>query len=173
MQRHKVGWAGMAALVAAMATGMGGCDVLDSNEQRCTAAAYDAGLRVWFLGPDEMPLPDVTLEIVLHVDGDVYTLACGRPDPESTFYCEDAEGGGEHRIRPEELSKGAFSLRIWRIDGSDELGPEEVRVEAFSGDAPLVDQTFMPTYETDEPNGEGCGFVDHRVEETIVIDATQ
>jgi hypothetical protein len=27
-----------------------------------------------------------------------------------------------------------------------------------------------PTYETDEPNGKGCGRVDHVIEETIVID---
>lgn len=155
---------GMTALVATMA--MGGCDT-----HACTLVQYDAGLRLWFRGPDDMPLPEVTLEIVLHVDGEVYTLACGRPDPESSFVCEDAEGSGDHRIAAEELSRYAFSLRIWGVDGGDEVGPSEVRIEAVSGDAPLVDQTFMPTYETDEPNGEGCGRIDHVVEETIVIDA--
>lgn len=153
----------------ALCTAMVGCD----STQTCTAIGTSPGLVLHFEGPNGDPLPAATYEIVLTVDGEVYSLACAKPDDGTDFTCEEAEGSGDHRIDHEDEfgTSSFFELRIVHYVGNDTLGPEEVVVEVVSGDAPLVNETFRPTYERDEPNGEGCGFVDHQVMQAVVIDA--
>ena len=86
--------------------------------------------------------------------------------------CEDAEGSGDYQITHEdEFGTGKFfDLRIVRYADDETAGPDEVRVQVLAGDAPLADETFRPTYERDEPNGEGCGFVDHEVRQDVPLD---
>jgi hypothetical protein len=153
----------------ALCTSTIACD----STQTCTAIGSSPGLVLHFEGPNGDALPPATYEIVLKVDGEVYSLACAKPDEDSDFSCDEAEGSGDHRIDHEDEfgTSAFFELRIVSYVGNDALGPEEVVVEVVSGDAPLVNETFRPTYERDEPNGEGCGFVDHQVVQAVVIDA--
>lgn len=143
-----------------------GCD----ESLACTLAFYPAGLRLRFTGPEGADLPAATYEIVLTVDGATYSLACGAPEAPDMFVCEPVEGSGDHRIETRAEFPGGFEVSIWRPEGNDSLGPAKVDLQVVSGDAPLVDATFTPTYERDEPNGDGCGQVDHEVEEVVVID---
>jgi hypothetical protein len=139
----------------------------------CTLIGTSAGLVLHFEGPDGGALPPATYEIVLDVDGDVYSLACSKPDDDTDISCEDAEGSGDHQIvHEDEFGTSAFfELRIVRNDSDGSFGPEKIVVKVVSGDAPLVDETLEPTYQRDEPNGEGCGFVDHEVRQSVVVDA--
>lgn len=156
-------------LALAAATATSGCD-----SHTCLASESPAGLLLRFEGPGQTAPPPATYEIVLEVDGDTYSMACGVPDGATAFSCEAAEGTGDHRIEHDLDSDapGPLSIRITHADGADRFGPEEVRVQVVSGDAPLVDATFEPSYERDEPNGEGCGLVDHEVEQVVVIDGS-
>jgi hypothetical protein len=151
-----------------LCTAMVACD----STQKCTLIGITPGLVLHFEGADGGALPPATYEIVLNVDGEVYSLACAKPNEDSDFQCEEAEGSGDHRIDHEDEfgTSAFFELRIVSYVGDDTLGPEEVVVEVVSGDAPLVNETFRPTYERNEPSGEGCGFVDHQVVQPVAID---
>ena len=63
-----------------------------------------------------------------------------------------------------------FTIRIVSYGDDVTAGPDHVVLEVMAGDAPLVDASFDPDYERDEPNGEGCGPVDHEVVQSVVID---
>lgn len=140
--------------------------------QTCTAIGTPAGLVLRFEAGEGATLPASTYEIILDVDGDVYSLACGKPDDEADFTCEEAEGSGDHTITHEDElgSSRFFDIRIVSYGDDVTAGPEHVVVEVIAGDAPLVDAAFEPEYERDEPNGEGCGLVDHEVVQSVVID---
>ncbi len=54
-------------------------------------------------------------------------------------------------------------VRTLLVQDMDTLGPEHVEIEVTLGTA-TSSQTLDPTYETDEPNGPGCGVCDYATE---------
>jgi len=145
------------ALLAAACLGLvvvpfAACD----DSLQCTLAGCQSTLELRIEVADGGRLPDASYEIVVELDGIPYVTACGQPQP-GMFACEPVEGPAAFVVEANPYTDGsAIGLTVWADEGEGD-GPQRVRLTVVSGDAPLVDTTTEPTYETRFPNGEACG----------------
>lgn len=139
----------------------------DSNE--CTLIGCGPALTLTIQGADDEPLPESTYEIVLVLDGEPFVLACGHAPEAGGWFCEDAEGGSSFDVLAY-VEEAAIHIEIQGGEGSDVVGPRNVDVDVTADDAPLVDETLSPQYDSSEPNGEGCGACEHAEVDPIEIE---
>jgi hypothetical protein len=145
-----------------------GCD----DERTCTLMGCDAPLTIVLAGANGAPLPSSIYEIAMVIDDQPGSFVCGDSPELGGWFCEEPEGfaGFEVQAMPDQSEPTTIAIQIVRHDDGDELGPESVEIDIIAADAPLVDTSFTPEYETFEPNGPGCGRCDEPVVERIEID---
>ena len=122
----------------------------------CTLVGYDNGLRVDIDVPAVAPgAAPVVYRVEVEADGDVLALAY-EVTPERAR-CLECTISGERLTLTDSfpLDGEELAVNIGRTDGSG--GPRTAVVRVFRGDAPAAEATFEPRYQTDEPNGPGCG----------------
>jgi len=137
------------------------------DPQTCTLVGCGSTLDLVVEGEDGGALPDSTYEIVLELDGAVYSTACGSPEP-GMLMCEPVEGPSTFVIEAVGTTTGTISMSVFSSEGGGE-GPKTARLTIVAGDAPLVDETWDVTYETDAPNGEECGPICYSATETLAV----
>lgn len=119
----------------------------------CTAVGYNNGLQVAIAAPSEPAM----YRIEVDADGEVLSLAyevTAQFGPQCGDECR-IEGTRMVLERGFGSSGSKFEVNIRRAD--DDGGPQRATVRVFRGGAMLAAETFEPDYQTDEPNGRGCG----------------
>lgn len=136
------------ALPAALgATALTGCE-----PQSCTLVGCGPTVVVTLQGTDDSALSDLyTYEIVLDVDGQTVSTACGTPEG-GELTCDELEGAADLGFLYVEYGQVYFEL--WP---SENDLPEYVQMQVWSGDAQILDDTTTLRYEESFPNGEDCG----------------
>ncbi|HWO19949.1 MAG TPA: hypothetical protein VNO30_14280 [Kofleriaceae bacterium] len=121
----------------------------------CTLVGYENGLRVGIDVPAVTPDAPATYQIEVEADGDVLVL-----DYEVTAErarCVECTASGDRLALRDSfpLEGQELAVNIGHTDGED--GPRTAIVRVFRGGALVAEDTFAPRYQTDEPNGPGCG----------------
>lgn len=140
--------AALLALLAPPATALtsAGCFPL-----ACTAIGFENGLLV----DVEVPATPAMYRVEVEADGDV--LALRYEVDAQGIRCLECTATGARLMLADSFASHAQNLavNIGRVDG--EGGPRTATVRVFRGDALAAESAFEPRYETDEPNGRGCG----------------
>jgi hypothetical protein len=145
--------AAMAMLVAA-ALASAGC----FPPTVCTLVGYENGLRVEIDVPAVAPGAPATYRVEVEADGEVlaleYELTAERAE---WAQCLECQVSGERLVFSDSFPREGSELAvvIGRADG--EGGPRTAIVRVSRGGALAAEATFEPRYQTDEPNGPGCG----------------
>ena len=148
----------MAALVLPM--------LVTSCTKVCTTALAFEGLIVTIHNRDVFA--DGVHEFAVDADGVDVSLAVEfrngvstcPPTEQGNGCTAEAAAGPGRRLHATIQSSTPTMVRInlYYVDG-DALagGPEAARIRVLRDGTEIGDQTFEPTYDRDEPNGEGCG----------------
>lgn len=122
----------------------------------CTAILVEDGLRLEVVTAAPLPMDAYTLVVraegrevrtAITVDGG--GALCGPPCRQEL----DLGDGRKLIVDPAMSDRGGW-LQIG-IPG--EAGPDVVELELLRGDATVVTTRYEPDYDTEEPNGNGCG----------------
>ena len=141
----------LTSVVASTLALAGACDT-----QSCTDAGCGPLLTFFVEGPDAAALPDGSYEVVVDLDGSVYTSTCVVADP-SSFACEDFEGEAPFRVSGNLVGNlGTLRFSVYEDDPSD-LTVKQVSVMVDVEGNTVTDESWSPEYETHRPNGEECG----------------
>jgi hypothetical protein len=154
------------ALLAA--PGLLGPSALAGCTQLCNGLGWQEGLVVGFESPAE--LGDGTYQVFVEPDGADISLGFDIFDgfrlclPRGDVSCEAEVVDGEGRRLHVSLAPGPRSVGVimfYTDDDGNAGGPEVARIRILYDGVTLADETVEPTYEQDEPNGEGCGVRTH------------
>ncbi|HSK03893.1 MAG TPA: hypothetical protein VK932_21720 [Kofleriaceae bacterium] len=142
------------SLAAAMALFVPPATTLTSAGCACSLIDLHQGLRVDLAIPEA---PD-TYRIEVDAEGEVLSLSLQVTGPSETL-CLD--GGcqvvGERVMLVDGFPSEGHRLAVRISSLEEEGGPETATVRVFRGGALAAEDTFEPRYETDYPNGRGCG----------------
>jgi hypothetical protein len=122
--------------------------------KRCTLVGYENGLSVQVSIP---PMP-AAYRVEVEADGDVlgvdYEVSVGRL-PQCVSECR-IEGD---RIVLDGQGAAWDDRHLYAIvtRRGESVGPAQATVRIYRGDALVAAGSFKPRYQTDEPNGPGCG----------------
>jgi len=120
----------------------------------CTLVGFEDGLHVDIEVPAE---PAATLyRVEVEADGEVLALPYEVTAQGGQCLLECRAAGARLTLAdgfPSDLQ--GLAVIIGRPDGRG--GPESATVRVFRGEALAAEATFQPRYQTDEPNGRGCG----------------
>jgi hypothetical protein len=117
----------------------------------CTLVGFDNGLHV------DIAVPTTPAAYRVEVEADGEMLSLRYEVTSQGIGCLECMIAGESLRVSDSFSPNPQSLavNIGRVDG--EGGPRVATVRVFRDDALAAEARFEPRYETDEPNGRGCG----------------
>jgi hypothetical protein len=141
-------WAAVLALFASPAATLTSAGCLSRT---CTLVGYDNGLQV------DIAVPDAPATYRVEVDAEGDVLALEYEVTAQGARCLACTATGE-RVQLRDrgpLDLHSLAVNIEHTDHED--GPRVATVRVFRGDTLAAEDTFEPRYETDEPNGPGCG----------------
>lgn len=121
------------------------------QQKVCSLVGYDNGLKV------DIDVPDApaTYRVEVEADGDVLALAYEVTAEGAR--CLECTATGARVVLTDSFPLDGRGLAVNIGHTDHEGGPRTATVRVFRGDALAAEDTFEPRYETDEPNGPGCG----------------
>jgi hypothetical protein len=130
-----------------------GCAPLTKD---CTNALFYSGLIVDVDLPGgaatyrfEVEAEDETLQLSVEVDVDRASGSCAS---------QCLREGERIAIRGTPfIGLDTRTIQVIVSTDNENSGPREATLRVYRGDVLAAEQTFQPRYETDEPNGDGCG----------------
>jgi hypothetical protein len=167
---NAIGGSGALLLMAALACGALGCGggALAWGEMVCS----DVGCEDQFSASvtmDATQIPAGTHTIDVMADGAAMSCTFSfPPDPSTGGIAAQCPSGLTVLVQPATVctttqSRTAASQQCQPIDGKFTESiwvsgtPKMVQVQQLVGGTAILDQTVSPTYQTNEPNGPGCG----------------
>jgi hypothetical protein len=125
----------------------------------CSSIGFESGLVVQV----EVPPDEVRYRVEVDADGDLlsleYQVHANTTDGECLDGCQSTgatfialHGFGS----PSDLVPPVLRAVVTRRDDAN-AGPKRATVRVFRAGALLGEQAFEPDYESDHPNGRGCG----------------
>jgi hypothetical protein len=117
----------------------------------CTLVGYENGLQV------DLDVPDAPATYRVEVEAEGEVLALVYEFTAERARCLACTATGERLRLDDSFPRDGLGLavNIGRTDNKG--GPRTATVRVLRGDALVAEDTFEPRYETDEPNGPGCG----------------
>jgi hypothetical protein len=125
-------------------------------QRDCTAVGYVDGLTVHV----SFPSTPATYRLELEAEGEIlgfrYTVPIS-PDSNLSLDCPNCGLEGQRIVLHGgvRLDESQVSVVVGRRDRAE--GPSEVTARVYRDDALAAELTFEPRYDSDEPNGPGCG----------------
>jgi hypothetical protein len=119
----------------------------------CSLIGFDNGLRV------DLALPEApaTYRIEVEAEGEVLALSLQVTGPHETVCLDGCMAVGQRVMLSNGFPSEGHRLAVTIATADGDGGPEAATVRVFRGSALAAEDTFEPRYETDEPNGRGCG----------------
>jgi hypothetical protein len=139
-------------LISILAVALPPTGALTSAGCICTLVGYESGFRV------DVGVPQMLSTVRIEVAAEDDVLALDYEVANGSWTCpgECQVLGKQIEIASSFSGDGDHASVLVRLRNSDR-GPSTASVRVSMGDAILAEQTFKPRYDTDEPNGRGCG----------------
>lgn len=134
--------------------GATGCTLIGCGDQFTATVTVDTTM-----------VPAGTQTVTVTVDG--AATSCTVAPPGDVGYGDPCSAGFGLTIGPAQPTDGKFTEKI-TVNGS----PRSIEVQQTVGGTVIFDQTISPTYQTNQPNGPGCGPICHQASVAWTIPST-
>lgn len=121
------------------------------------------------LAEGQRPLPALEYEVRFVVDAEVFSVVCRTSGEANAWSCDAPQGATIHAV--ESLGGDELAVRIWRSEGVELRGPEDVSVQIWTDGAVVAEESYAPGYALLEQDEEGCPSCHNLESRTIDLNA--